>query len=232
MQILLLAAGLGSRLGFKTQALPKTLIPINGKPLLHRVLDSLLEFPLGPIWVVAGFEHEKLLEALVPYKNVEIVLNPDFREGNLLTLLCGRGKVSAPFAVFNSDHFYSPVILGKIFKYEGKEVTAVCDFDRPLTDDDMKVHLKGGRLAAMSKKLKNPDAGYVGVTLVPAGRAEVYWQNALAVLDESGRQSHAEMVLNRLTAKGEAVEILDVSGSTWFEVDTPEDLTKAEAGIR
>lgn len=232
MDILLLAAGMGTRLR-QTESLPKSLTPVLGKPLLHRILDSLLSFPIGKIVLVAGFEQEKIRQAVKPYgPKVKIVDNPDFKKGNLLTVLCGRGKMRTPFAIFNADHYYSKTILEKILSHRGEAICAVCDFDRPLTDDDMKVRLNPDGLSMMSKKLERPDAGYVGVTLIPAAREKIYWESAEAVLKESGDSSHAEMVLNRLASHDEKVEILDISGSVWLEVDTPEDLLLAEKKIR
>ncbi|MDO8519288.1 MAG: phosphocholine cytidylyltransferase family protein [Deltaproteobacteria bacterium] len=233
MDILLLAAGMGTRLGPQTEFLPKSLVPVLGKPLLHRILDSLLSFPIGKIVLVAGFEQEKITQAVKPYgPKVKIVYNPDFKKGNLLTVLCGRGKMTAPFAIFNADHHYSKTILNKILSHKGDAICAVCDFDRPLTDDDMKVRLNPDGLSMMSKKLERPDGGYVGVTLVPEAREKIYWDTASAVLKESGDSSHAEMVLNRLASHDEKVEILDISGSVWIEIDTPEDLAAAEQKMK
>ncbi|MEM4782132.1 MAG: NTP transferase domain-containing protein, partial [Halalkalicoccus sp.] len=38
-----LAAGVGSRLRPLTDGTPKTLLPVNGRPILGHILDSLLE---------------------------------------------------------------------------------------------------------------------------------------------------------------------------------------------
>ncbi|KAB2838977.1 NTP transferase domain-containing protein, partial [bacterium] len=42
MQVVLLAAGMGLRLGHLTRALPKALIRLNGKPLIDYTLPRLL----------------------------------------------------------------------------------------------------------------------------------------------------------------------------------------------
>ncbi|MDO8518741.1 MAG: NTP transferase domain-containing protein [Deltaproteobacteria bacterium] len=232
MQILLLAAGMGTRLAQQAAALPKSLIPVQGKPLLVRILDCLKEFSITRVVVVTGFERGKMEQVLSDYPIAVSVLNPDFKKGNLLSVLSGRGKVSSPFAVFNADHFYSKEIYRKILGYRGSSITAVCDFDRPLGDDDMKMKLSPQRtLASLSKKMEKPDCGYVGVTLIPSSLEKKYWEAAEAVLKESGEGAHAEMVLNELASRGEKINILDISGSSWIEVDTPEDLALAEKRI-
>ena len=44
MQAVILAAGKGTRLKAKTDALPKAMIEIEGKPLLEYSLDALIEY--------------------------------------------------------------------------------------------------------------------------------------------------------------------------------------------
>lgn len=231
MQVILLAAGKGMRLGEKTAAIPKTLLSIGGKPLCLHILDSLGSFNSNRIVVVGGFECEKLSRVLSRSdKAIHLIKNDKFEKGNLLTLLCAQKEIDQSFYIMNADHLYSHAIYKKVFELNRSSfITAVCDFDRRLTDDDMKIRLKEDRsLEEMDKKLGSYDGGYIGITYVPVGKSSVYWDAARTVLAREGEMVSVEAVLNHLINLGEKISILDVSGSHWFEVDTPEDLERAE----
>lgn len=233
MQIILLAAGRGTRLGEKTAAIPKTLLPIGGKSLCLHILDSLKSFNLDRIVVVGGFGYEKLSQVLSQSqsnKKIHLVRNHQFEKGNLLTLLCAKKKIDQSFYVMNADHLYSRTIYQKIFELkQSKFITAVCDFDRRLTDDDMKIKLKAdGSLKEMDKTLDPHDGGYIGMTYVPVDKSSIYWEAAKTVLEREGEMVSVEVVLNHLINLGEKINILDVSGSHWFEIDTLKDLERAE----
>lgn len=67
MNVLLLAAGLGTRLKPITNSIPKCLVPINGKPLLEVWLDNLSEIPCKKIFVnthyLSGLVEKFILES-------------------------------------------------------------------------------------------------------------------------------------------------------------------------
>jgi len=62
MRVLLLAAGLGTRLRPITDTLPKCLVPIGGKPLLQIWLERLNEAGFGPFLINTHYLHEQVEE--------------------------------------------------------------------------------------------------------------------------------------------------------------------------
>jgi NDP-sugar pyrophosphorylase family protein len=64
MQVVILAGGLGTRLGAMTAKLPKALIPVGGKPFLAHVLALLKENGLDRILVLHGHQGRQLEMAL------------------------------------------------------------------------------------------------------------------------------------------------------------------------
>ena len=233
MQIILLAAGRGLRLGNKTATTPKTLLPVGGKPVLLHILQGLARYPEDRIVVVGGFEFNRLGDFLSsqPIKTV-LVRNTDYEKGNLLSLLAAQSHIHDAFCLMNSDHVFSRPILEKVFQ-PVKRITAVCDFDRTLGPDDMKiVHRLDGTLGRMEKTLPSYDGGYIGITIVPKEKAPIYWKGAWHVRKTLGEEASVEKILNILAEQGELIDILDVSGHVWFEVDREEDLAVAEKKIR
>ena len=94
MNVVLLAAGLGSRLGALTRDLPKALIHVGGKPLLFHALSFAAHTQPTRIIVVGGFAFPLVKEALQMFRAgagvrapIELVENTSFRDGNLVSAI-------------------------------------------------------------------------------------------------------------------------------------------------
>jgi MurNAc alpha-1-phosphate uridylyltransferase len=74
--IILFSAGLGTRMRHLTQDMPKPLLPILGKPILHYVFDVVQTYPFKRIIINTHYLHKKIEE------EVEIIkkLNPNLPE--------------------------------------------------------------------------------------------------------------------------------------------------------
>lgn len=237
MQVALLAAGLGSRLGSLTRQIPKALVTVAGQPLVAHALRFADRLSPSRIVVVGGYEHDQVastVQGLRPQLAVPIVIaeNPRFREGNVLSLLAARPHLDDDFLLMNVDHIYRPAIA-PLAAAPAAEVTAFIDTDRPLGADDMKVERDGqGRVRRISKTLERWDAGYVGMTCVPRAAHERYFREADAALAEEGTAIHVERVLARLATGSSPPVCRDISGHGWLEVDTPDERDRAEAALR
>ncbi|MBF0107250.1 MAG: NTP transferase domain-containing protein [Deltaproteobacteria bacterium] len=240
MQIVILAAGQGKRLSLPSDELPKCLVPIiKDTPYLAYQFEGLKGSPFSKKIIVGGhgFRHLKgYLDRFNPL-HAELVFNPDYQKGNLYSLLTAKEGLSEGFYIFNADHYYSPQNYRKIFVIDDggdqtRAITIYCDRDRTLCDDDMKVRVSTDhRFEVMDKRLKTFAYGYVGVTCVPKGRAGAYWQALKETGEALGDAANVESVINRLAENGERIDIIDISGSWWTEIDTPEDLEKARCTI-
>ena len=61
MKALILAAGIGSRLKFKTKNKPKALVKINSLEILGHQLNRLKEQKIKDVCIVVGFKNKKIL---------------------------------------------------------------------------------------------------------------------------------------------------------------------------
>jgi len=233
MQVVLLAAGLGSRLGSLTERLPKALIEVAGATLLERAVGFARRLSPAEIIVVGGFGFADVArhvqQRALP---VTLVENTAFRDGNLVSLMAARPRLDGGFWLMNVDHIYRPAIAARV-AVVASEVTAYIDTDRTLGADDMKVARdEAGRVRGIAKTLTTFDCGYVGMTQVPADARERYWATADAALAEEGRAIHVERVLARLAASEHPPACADISGVGWLEVDLQDERNHAETIVR
>ncbi len=232
MKAVIIAAGLGSRLGALTADRPKALVKVAGRELILRALDFVDSPEISECLVVTGYEGEHLSGFLAEHRpDVRTVRNPNFRDGSIRTIETALEHVDGDFLLMNVDHIYPSSMLGRIVQ-AARGITAICDFDRELAGDDMKVKLRNGRLVGIRKTLADYDGGYIGMTCVRADALPRYREAVVATRSTEGNSANVEAALAKLAEDDEEINICDVSGIGWLEVDTPEDLSNAELRIR
>ncbi len=229
MKALVLAAGLGNRLGELTQDKPKALVKVGNLELIKHVLNFLDNPKISDIAVVTGYKSD-LLSSFIKNASdkIKIFFNPNFKLGSIKTIECALPFLDDDFLLSNVDHIYPKQILERVLN-NASEITAICDFDRNLVDDDMKIKLNtSGHLKKISKTLADFDGGYIGMTYCSKTHLKIYHDAIKAVIKDSGELSSVESILDTLAQNGEKINICDASNIGWLEVDTEEDLKKAE----
>lgn len=232
--VIILAAGTGSRLGDAAGGLPKALFPIHGRSLLGRAIDFARTLSPRAITVVGGFRIERVADHLrdIGASDVTLVDNPRFRDGNLESVRCALARVDGGFVLTNADHVFPAGTGARMAAASRDEICAWCEFVRTPEPDEMRVVLDPrGRLARISKSLTAFDGAYVGVTRVPAGRRGDYERALARVRERRGAAAVAEEVLQALADGGVRVDAPSMDGIRWFEVDTPADLARAASGL-
>lgn len=84
-----LAAGMGTRMGSVKQ-----LLPLRGKPLLEHVLDTLRVSEVREIVLVLGFAADEI-QHRIPLPSEKIVINDAYREGMASSLRAGISAIAA-----------------------------------------------------------------------------------------------------------------------------------------
>lgn len=235
MKGIVLAAGRGSRLGTETDTTPKPLVEVAGRRCIDYALSALAAV-CDALVVVTGYQGE-LVEAHVAgaglARPVEICRNTALEAGNLTSLLAARAAIGeGGFVLTNADHLFPADMYTRFFQ-PGAGVRIAAERCRPILDDEMKVVEEAGSLRRISKTLPVFDGAYIGTTAVSAQAAPAYWAAFDRVLArEDLKSASVEMVLGELAAEGACVpQVCWIEGLRWFEVDTPEDLAIARAGL-
>lgn len=130
MKAIILASGRGIRLGSITQDMPKTLIKILDRPIIERILDSLLEFNIKTVIITTGFHADKL-KAFIMNKEkyrrlkIEYVHNSKYKETNYIyTLWLLREKIiDDDIILIHGDVVCDSSLLKKLIKMNESHVT-------------------------------------------------------------------------------------------------------------
>ena len=97
MQAIILAAGMGKRLGEYTKNNTKCMVPVNGTRLVDRLLGQLSKLHLNRVVIVVGYEGKKLMDYLGnSYQGlkIEYVKNPVYdKTNNIYSLFLARDKM-------------------------------------------------------------------------------------------------------------------------------------------
>ena len=153
MKALILAAGYGSRLAPLTDTIPKSLVPVNGTPILFKQLENLYENGITDITVVSGYR-ANMLEAAVHdrFRDVKIIESADYRETNNIysAYLAREAMTGDDFLMMNADVFFDPSVLETLLDFDAPNAI-VTDIGFYL-EESMKVVENGdGRLTHISK---------------------------------------------------------------------------------
>ncbi len=214
------AAGLGERMRPITGYLPKTLLPVLGKPVLGHILEKLSGLPAHRIGINLHYKKEAIRDWIEksPYKTRVLFFpeDPVLDTGGALKNAEAFLSGARSFVVHNAD-IMSDIDLSKLVAHHntsGNMVTlAVHDCSRFNTVAvDGNGNLRGvvgkGTLSGPGKERLT---AYTGIA--------VYSREFLAFLPE-GKSSVVDAWLNA-AASGFLIGTLDVTGSYWSDIGTP-----------
>ncbi len=228
---LILAAGLGSRLRPGTGK-AKPLVEVLGLSLAERAVCALAAAGVRRVLVTLGHEADAVRAHFADIARrrdvaVEFVPAPDWERGNGASALAARGRTGPdPFLLVMVDHLFDPGLVRALAADPPGpgELCLAVDRDRAGVfdlDDVTRVRIEGGRIVEIAKGLDDWDAADTGVMLCTDGLFEGLERAA-------ARNRHGlSDGLRELAAEGRA-RVVDVTGLSWLDVDTPEALAEAE----
>lgn len=241
MQALILAAGMGKRLGEYTKNNTKCMVPVNGTPLIDRVLKQLSMLSLNRVVIVVGYEGKKLMEYIGNEKDglkIEYVNNPVYdKTNNIYSLALAKEKLMEDDTLLiESDLIFDDGMfkllldnpnpnLALVAKYESwMDGTMVCiDKDCNIVNfvpkdafryEDAEQYYKTVNIYKFSKAFSQTKyVPFLDAYSKAVGNNE-YYENVLRII--SFLNSHD-------------LKALPITNEKWYEIDDKQDLDIAEA---
>lgn len=234
MKALILAAGFGSRLAPITDNLPKSLVPVNGKPILFKQIENLLENGISDITVVSGYKAE-ILEAAVhcTWPDVKIIESVDYATtNNMYSAYLGIKSIGTDgFLMMNADVFFDSSVI-KALLADSAPNAIVTDVG-VYNEESMKVVERNGRLVAISKTVTKEDAlgSSIDVYKFDKKGAVAFFNKCKEYIEvRKELKKWSEVALDEILSDVEFKACALVG--RWFEIDNHEDLASAEKLFR
>lgn len=223
LQVVVLAAGFGSRLG---GAAPKALTRLDdGRTILRRALDQVRGVvPGAAVHVVVGFKASLVMEA---QPDVLYVYNEAYDTTNTSKSLLRALELcpDGPVLWLNGDVVFDAAVLVRVLDAGARGLSAVAVDTRPVGDEEVAYTLDdAGLVARLAKGLPGARGEAVGINLVSRVDRAALTRRLAEVADGD----YFERAMERAIADDGARFVpVDVSDLHAVEVDFPEDLRRA-----
>ena len=222
--IVILAAGLGSRLGPASIPKPLAALP-DGQTILGRQLATLAEyFPAARVHIVVGHMRELVMDSAPA---ATFVHNADYATTNTSASLRLALQQASPGSVLwlNGDVVFDPAVIRQVSNAAHGKHGSVCVVRKETGDEEVKfVASDDGHIRRISKKIDGGEGEAVGINfLTAAGRSLV-----VEALGHCRPGDYFEAALDALAEDGSLqLRTTDVTASFCMEIDTPSDLAAA-----
>ena len=229
MKALILAAGVGSRLAPLTDRLPKSLIEVNGVPILMHQIECLHLCGITDITVVAGYLASILTAAVRgKYPEISVVESAEYAVTNNMysAYLAGKAMDGHSFIMMNADVFFDASVLRTLVNCPHPSAVAV-DVGRYM-EEAMKVTVREGKLTAIAKTIPAEEAlgASIDVYKFSPEASDAFFARCSEYIEGRGdRRQWSEVALSDIFASVDFYPC-PVEGR-WMEIDNREDLLAA-----
>ncbi|WP_076680335.1 NTP transferase domain-containing protein [Microbacterium sp. RU33B] len=224
IQTVILAAGMGSRLG---RSLPKPLTELNdGRSIMQQQHDN-IRAAFGSsarITTVVGYKAETIVEA---FPSVSYVYNDVYDQTNtsksLLRALNATGKGGVLW--MNGDVVFDPRVLGRAIALIEADQSFVTVNTSKVSDEEVKYTVDAeGFIKELSKTVKGGIGEAVGINYISSSDKKAFIRQLQRVEDQDYFERGLELAI---AEDGVLLAPLDISDLYAVEVDFAEDLERA-----
>lgn len=239
-QAIILAAGMGKRLGKYTQDGTKCMVRVNGLSLIERSLVALEAAGVRRVVLVVGYRAERLISFLdgkFPGLELVYVTNEVYdKTNNIYSLWLARDYLAAEDTLLlESDLVFDPAILAELVADPAPNLAVVSRFESWMDGTVTMLDDEGNIVSVVDKahfKWKRVKDYFKTVNIYKFSAAfssKFYLPFLDAYLKAFGDNEYYEQVLKVLAFLEDAdLKGYSVSGRRWYEIDDPQDLAVAE----
>lgn len=222
MKIVILAAGIGSRLG---NPFPKPLTPLdNGKTIMGMQIANLEnDFNIDDINVVVGFKKDLIMER---FPQLMYIYNPFFDCTNTSKSLLKALKKNRNDSILwlNGDVVFDGKLLSILKPHISSNTSFVAVNTSKVAEEEVKYTLKDGYINQLSKTVKNGLGEAVGINFIARKDIGFFIDRLEACDDNDYFERGLEMAIEN---DGVKIKAIDISEFDCVEVDFREDLENA-----
>jgi choline kinase len=227
MKIIVLVAGLGSRLG-GTSPKPLTLLS-NNETLLGRQVDLLSKIPKlanSEILLVTGFGHQEIVNS---FPNLSTVFNPEFSTTNTSkSLSLGLANITDDVLFLNGDLFYTEDVLKTVTKGIFEQEDNLVFYKSGIQDEEamkvaFQINSRGAYVTDLGKQLLGLNAEAIGINFIRKNHLETFKQ---ALKDVSPTSYFEEAIKKSISQNGLKFKAVDLGSEFIKEVDFLIDLSE------
>ena len=241
MQAIILAAGMGKRLGEHTKNNTKCMVPVNGVRLIDRMLTQLSTLDLNRVVIVVGYEGAKLMEYIGNRYDdklkIEYVYNHIYdKTNNIYSLALAKQQMEEDDTLLlESDLIFDSEMLDMLVKHPDANLALVAKYETWM--DGTMVCIDNDRnivnfIPKKAFKYSDTDKYYKTVNIYKFSK-EFLRDKYVPFLDSyskvMGNNEYYENVLRIISFLNNTdLKALPITTEKWYEIDDKQDLDFAE----
>lgn len=241
MQAIILAAGMGRRLGELTQGNTKCMISVNGVRLIDRMLSQLAALNLNRVVIVVGYKGQELVDYIGHRYDdklkIEYAWNPVYdKTNNIYSLSIVKQQLQEDDTLLiESDLIFDDAMFRMILSNPYPNLALVAKYETWMDGTMVRIDADNNIVNFVPKKAFNydeVDTYYKTVNIYKFSREfseQVYVPFLDAYCRVMGNNEYYEQVLRVITLLDKAdLKALPIGKERWYEIDDVQDLDIAE----
>ena len=241
MQAIILAAGMGKRLGEYTKNNTKCMVPVNGVPLIDRVLNQLSSLKLSRVVIVVGYEGQKLIDYIGNEYNglkIEYIFNSIYNKtNNIYSLALAKDKMQEDDTLLlESDLIFDDRLFSLVVDNPCPNLALVAKYEAWMDGTMVQIDDERNIVNFVPKEAfrhEQADSYYKTVNIYKLSKefsANRYVPFLEAYMKAIGNNEYYENVLRILSFLDcKDLKALPITDEKWYEIDDKQDLDIAEA---
>lgn len=242
MQAIILAAGMGRRLGDLTKGHTKCMVEVNGVKLIDRVINQLARLNLDRLILVVGYKGKELKEYIGnrydDILKIEYVENPIYdKTNNIYSLALAKEWLCKDDTILlESDLIFEDSILDVLIQHPDPNLALVAKYESWMDGTMVRINQDRDIVNFVPKaafRYEDVDVYYKTVNIYKFSK-EFSQQEYVPFLDAyskvMGNNEYYEQVLRVITmVHNSTLKALPIDGRKWYEIDDIQDLDIASA---
>ena len=243
MNAIIIAAGSGKRISKEVQEVPKSMVKVNGKPILEHQLSVLNQAGISDVYVITGPYSDKF-----NFKNVKYIKDQNYEQHDILgSLMEAKEVLNNQVLVLYSDILFEQKIIHNLLDSKG-DISIAVDMnwekmyegrtEHPKSEAENVLLTNNKKIIKIKKNIESSnDVGeFLGIIKLSTEGSEIFRKKYEKLAKtHTGKFQQAPSLfkayltdfIQELVDSEISVEPVTISGK-WCEIDTMQDLKNAE----